>query len=81
MNSGTRKINEIIRMRRKVVGLEEIDVADALGMTIYSYGDIESYEHEFSTRIDPDRPGIARPVLGARHGLGFVPGGRRQAGI
>jgi transcriptional regulator with XRE-family HTH domain len=45
------KLNEQIKSRREELGLSDVDVARASGLTIDSYCDIESYSSELLTLV------------------------------
>jgi transcriptional regulator with XRE-family HTH domain len=45
-------IPEQIVTRREELGLSEVDVAEACGMSIYEYGDVEAYDNELVQQVD-----------------------------
>lgn len=46
------KINETIKQARITCGLSDVELAGRLGITIYEYGDIESYDDELTSVVD-----------------------------
>lgn len=57
-------INEQIETRRLELGLDDVEVAARCGLSIYEYGDVESYPDEFATVLDVEKAKRLCRILG-----------------